>query len=90
MSVKVYQDRVREIGCVVCTEQDNYYDVGGVQLHHVESIRDGLSEWAVVPLCEYHHTGAGGVHGLGRRGFVARYKLTDIDLLAMVAKELNR
>lgn len=85
MSVKAYQDRVRELGCVVCEEKS-----GDVQLHHVESIRDGLSEYAVVPLCEYHHTGAGGVHGLGRRSFVARYKLTDVDLLAMVAKALNK
>jgi hypothetical protein len=84
-SVKAYQDRVRELGCVVCEEKSH-----DVQLHHVESVRDTLSEYAVVPLCEFHHTGAGGVHGLSRRAFVARYKLTDIDLLALVAKGLNK
>lgn len=88
MSVKAYQDRVRQIGCVLCPLSDRRIEPA--QLHHVESIRDGLSEYAVVPLCEYHHIGAGGVHGLGRRGFVARYKLTDIDLLAMVAKALDK
>jgi hypothetical protein len=88
-SVKAYQDRVRELRCVVCMEFE--LNQGHVtQIHHVESIRDKLSEYAVVPLCEYHHTGAGGVHGLGRRGFVSRYKLTDIDLLALVAKGLNK
>ena len=90
MSVKSYQDRVRALGCVVCAETELVtYPKDDVQLHHVESIRDGLSDYAIVPLCEWHHTGGGGVHGLGRRGFVARYKLTDVDLLALVAKGLS-
>lgn len=89
MSVKSYQDRVRALGCVVCEEV--FGIVGPAHsLHHVESVRDGLSEYAVVPLCNSHHQGESGVHGLGRRAFVARYKLTDIDLLALVAKGLNQ
>lgn len=83
MTIKSYQDKVRALGCILCASQTP------AQLHHVESIRDNLSEYAVIPLCEYHHTGGGGVHGLSRRGFVARYKLTDIDLLALVAKGLS-
>ena len=88
MSVKSYQDRVRALGCVVC-EHLEQHSMEDVSLHHVESIRDSLSEWVVVPLCHFHHQGSGGVHALGRRGFVARYKLTDIDLLALVAKGLS-
>jgi hypothetical protein len=59
------------------------------EIHHVESVRDELSDYAVVPLCPEHHRGATGVHGLRRRGFEMRYKLTDVDLLAMTARELN-
>ena len=96
MSVKAYQDKVRALGCVVCQLDTVLVDPVGlyfegipVSIHHVESVRDELSEYAVVPLCYDHHQGPNGVHGLGRRGFVARYKLTDVDLLALVAKGLN-
>jgi Recombination enhancement, RecA-dependent nuclease len=88
LSAKDYENRVRDIGCIVCL----HLGVSGspASIHHVESIRDGLSSYAVVPLCPGHHTGPEGVHGLSRRGFEARYKLTEIDLLAMVNRELNR
>lgn len=87
MTIKSYQDKVRALGCILC----NQFDQPGsdVHLHHVESIRDGLSEYAVIPLCPLHHQGPNGVHGLSRRGFVSRYKLTDIDLMALVAKGLS-
>lgn len=87
MSVKDYQARVREIGCIVC-KQTGFYIASPLELHHVESIRDGLSEYAVIPLCYDHHQGPEGVHGLRRRVFEMRYKLTDVDMLALVAKEL--
>lgn len=87
MSVKDYQARVREIGCIVCKHiHESYFPCQA--LHHVESVRDGLSEYAVVPLCYDHHQGPEGVHGLRRRVFEMRYKLTDVDMLALVAKEL--
>ena len=85
---KKYLNSVASIGCILC----KHLGLGETpaQLHHVESVRDELSDYAVVPLCGEHHTGATGVHGLRRRGFEARYKLTDIDLLAMTARELDR
>jgi hypothetical protein len=39
-------------------------------------------------LCREHHQGPNGIHGLRRRGFEMRYKLTSIDLLALQAKYL--
>lgn len=89
MSVESYQARVRQLGCIICLEFPAP-NCGALTLHHVESIRDGLSEYAVVPLGHYHHQGAGGVHGLSRSVFVMRYKMTDVDLLALVARELDR
>lgn len=79
-------DRIRSIPCLVCKE----LGLGATpsEAHHVESVRDGLSDYAAVPLCPEHHRGANGVHGLRRRGFELRYKLTDVDLLAMTIKEL--
>lgn len=88
MSVKNYLNSVAEIGCILC--QHLGYGKTPAEIHHVESVRDELSDYAVVPLCPEHHRGATGVHGLRRRGFEMRYKLSDIDLLAMTARELSR
>lgn len=61
-----------------------------VEANHLESIRDALSAYATVPMCHDHHQGPNGYHGLRRRGFEARYKLTDIDLMALTLKLLER
>ena len=90
MSAKDYEKLVREIGCVVCRESGT---LSPAAIHHVESVRDGLSAYAIVPLCYEHHQGPNGVHGLSRRGFEARHKLSQIDLLALVNKyreEMNK
>ena len=47
------------------------------------------SNFLVVPLCPEHHTGNSGLHGLGERGFYTRYKLSELDLLAMTIEELH-
>ena len=88
MSAKDYESRVRDIGCILCLHLG--FGKTPASIHHVESIRDALSEYAIVPLCPDHHQGPQGVHGLRRRGFEAMYKLTDIDLLAMVNRELSK
>lgn len=88
MSVKDYQSRVRDLGCIICKEMG----LGNTPaaIHHVESIRDGLSEYAVIPLCYDHHQGPEGVHGLRRKVFEMRYRLTDVDMLALVNRALHK
>jgi hypothetical protein len=88
MNAKGYAKRVRDIGCILCWHLG--YGQTPASIHHIESVRDGFSDYAIVPLCSEHHQGKTGVHGLSRRGFEARYKLTEIDLLAMVNRELNK
>jgi hypothetical protein len=88
LSAKHHLDRVSDLGCILCRHLG--LGVSPAEIHHVESIKDGLSDFAVVPLCQEHHRGPTGVHGLRRRGFEATYKLTDIDLLAMVNRELSK
>lgn len=85
--VEDYHARVRAINCIICKQLG--LGPTPAAIHHVESIRDGLSEYAVVPLCYDHHQGPEGVHGLRRRVFEMRYRLTDVDMLALVAKELS-
>jgi predicted metal-binding protein len=89
MSAKSYLERVRSLRCVVCTLMGEVQSTP-TQAHHVESVRDGLSDYATVALCHWHHQGAGGVHKLSRRGFETRYKLTDIDLIALTIRALDR
>ena len=89
-SEKAHMGRVARLPCVVCKETLGL-ETFGVQVHH---IRDGqgmgerASNWLTVPLCQYHHTGSGGVHGLGVRGFYTRYKLDELDLLSMTIQWL--
>jgi hypothetical protein len=85
MNVHQWKELVAGLPCVA-TYLLTGEKVYGCQLHHLESIRDGLSEWAVVPLTPEMHQGPNGMHGLSRRGFYNRYKLGEIELLAGTIK----
>ena len=50
-----------------------------VQVHHLESVRDELSDFAAIPISVYWHSE---LHRLSRREFERKTKLTPIDLLA--------
>ena len=88
MSFQDYHSRVRDLGCIICKEMSLGFTPAAI--HHVESIRDGLSEYAVIPLCYDHHQGPEGVHGLRRKVFEMRYRLTDVDMMALVNKALHK
>lgn len=80
MNLAKYEQRLRALPCVVCFHM-------GLQgqceeLHHAGKDTD-RSDWNQVPICRSHHQGPNGIHGLHRRGFEARYKLTEMDLLAI-------
>lgn len=89
MSAREYLERVRSLRCVVCTLMGQIQE-GPTFAHHVESVRDGLSDYATVALCHYHHQGPGGVHTLSRKVFAMRHKLDDVDMLALTARALDR
>lgn len=87
---KRHMGDVAALGCILCRNQGNPWTPA--QVHH---IREGVgasqrqSDFLTVPLCLEHHTGAGGLHGLGVRGFYTRYKLDELDLLAMTIEALE-
>ena len=85
MTRKEYIARIHDLGCVVC-EVMGMQQSTPTEAHHVESVRDDNSDFAACALCVDHHRGANGVHGLGRRGFVIRYRLSDVDLLSLTIK----
>jgi hypothetical protein len=75
-----YEARLRALPCIVghvmgmgCRCED---------VHHAGEAEE-RNDWAQVPLCREHHTGATGVHGLHRREFHRRYKLSDVKMLAL-------
>lgn len=83
MNARSYERNLRELPCIVGTVTGE--DCSCETLHHVgmPEDRDDMNQ---VPLCNEHHQGATGVHGLHRREFARRYKLSDLKLLAITRR----
>lgn len=82
---------VAAMGCVLC---ELALDLPGspAQVHHCR-VNHGWgrsSHFAVIPLCEPHHTGSGyGIHSMGRDEFKAKYGYSEIELLEIVNQRLG-
>lgn len=83
MNLQQFETRLRMLPCVVCHHMG--IDQPCEELHHAGSATD-RSDWNQVPLCRGCHQGPNGIHGLRRRGFEARYRITEMDLLAITRK----
>lgn len=76
--------RVASLPCALCGAMP-------VHVHHLKEecgAGQRQSHYLTIPLCESHHTGGIGIHGLGRKAFERTYKLTELDLLAKTIGEL--
>ena len=81
MTAKQWKNKVAALGCIVC----RHFELGETPatLHHVregQGMAQRASDWLVVPLCKEHHQGRSGIHG---SGFYMKFKLDEMDLLAM-------
>lgn len=83
MNRDAWLDLVSSIPCVVCGKF-------GTEIHHIESRRDDLSDFAVASLCPDCHRGPLGVHGSSRMGFERRTKLSQLDLLKRTIKAIAK
>lgn len=86
-----HKGRIASIGCVLCRELLGLRTPA--ELHHIredQGLSKRASDFLVVPLCTEHHRGQTGFHGLGRRAFEQRYKLTELDLLALTIMYLTK
>ena len=87
---KTYLNRIASTGCILC----RHFGLGETpgQVHHLK-INCGASQresdWLTVNLCWEHHQGNSGYHQLRERGFYTRYKLSELDLLAMQIEAMN-
>lgn len=85
--VSAHLERVASIGCVLCWHLDRGYSAA--EVHHLFDAHQ-RNDWLVAPLCPECHRGPNGFHGLGgERGFRARYKLGEPELLAMTLERLS-
>lgn len=85
--IEVHLDRVASIGCVLCWHLGRGYSAA--EVHHLFDAHQ-RNDWLVAPLCHECHRGPNGFHGLGgERGFRARYKIGEPELLAMTLERLS-
>lgn len=86
---KRHLTRLASLGCILCRHLG---DSGTpAEIHHLREGQGAAqrgSDWTSVPLCPEHHRGASGLHGLGTKGFYARYKLDELSLLEMTLEAL--
>jgi hypothetical protein len=81
---KIHLSRVAELGCMVCRRIHGPHDPGPVEIHHLRAGTGAgrrSSHWDVLPLCETHHRGKMGIHGMGTKAFVKHYGVTEQELI---------
>ena len=78
--------RVKDLGCVICRNLD--LGATPADAHHIYDTAD-RDDFLVVPLCPYHHRGAGGFHGMGERAFNRVYRTSETKLLAQTLRDLS-
>jgi hypothetical protein len=84
--VSAHLDRVAGVGCVLCLHLGRGYVPA--EIHHLFDAHQ-RNDFLIAPLCSECHRGPNGFHGLGgERGFRARYKLGEAELLAMTLERL--
>lgn len=73
LATKWWHAFIRSLTCLVCKR---FTHTGGrVALHHVAEGSSKRSEYAVVPLCDEHHQGSTGLHGVGTKQFCVMWRV---------------
>ena len=81
-------ERVSGLPCVIC-----YFKLGkktyGCEAHHTGDAEE-RDDHAACPLCNEHHQGPTGIHGMHRRPFYRFWKITNQWLLARTNELLEK
>lgn len=67
-----WRNRLSAMGCVVGRRHGGCEGV--VELHHVAENSGQRHDYGLAPLCEEHHRGQAGLHGMGPKAFVRLYR----------------
>ena len=81
-SEKEHYAKVARLGCILCKSVLGYDDTP-CEIHHIRRHGSKRSLAPVIGLCPEHHRGNTGIHGLGRKGFEARYNTNEQALLEL-------
>jgi hypothetical protein len=82
---KTHLNRVAGLGCIICSRLG--YPDSPAEIHHIRAgtgMGRRASDYDTLPLCPEHHRGKTGVHGLGTKGFVKHWGVSEHELLADV------
>lgn len=88
MTFRQWKETVASLGCILCRHLE--WGETPATLHHVregQGMGQRSSDWLVIPLCKEHHQGKTGIHGVE---FYQRFKMDEMDLLAMTIQEMMR
>jgi hypothetical protein len=80
MTGKEYMALVARLPCIACTLED-LPQSGRAEVHHLGAAFE-RNDFLTCPLCLEHHQGGTGIHGMHRKAFHTRYKITDMQMLA--------
>ncbi len=83
---KRWMGKIAGMPCAIC-------GTWPVVVHHIRQTQGAAQraqDTLTLPLCESHHTGPQGIHGLGQKGFYMRYKRDEIDLLAETLEKMEQ
>ena len=79
-----HMEIVYQIGCVICREEGKRVPC---QVHHVAEGSSKPSDYMTAGLCDDHHLGDIGIHGMGVKAFLNLFNLpTEYHLLGLVNK----
>jgi hypothetical protein len=84
---KEHYGKVARLGCILCITLE-YFDTP-CEIHHIRRLGGKRKLAPVIGLCPEHHRGNTGVHGLGRKGFEARYGIDEQALLELTLEMIN-
>jgi len=78
----IHKGKLAQMGCALCHHLHGDHEPGPVELHHLREGGWGRGDYkTLIPLCVDHHRGNKGFHGLGSKGFVKYYGVTQQELL---------
>ena len=83
--------RVARVGCILCVHLG--LGESPSEVHHLDEETGAAQrqdDWLTIPLCPRHHKVEypESVHALKRAGIYRRYKLSELDLLAMTLRRV--
>lgn len=64
---------VASVGCVICRRETG--ERVPCHVHHIGEGSGKRSDFRTAGLCELHHTGALGVHGMGVKAFLRLFRI---------------